>query len=170
MSGIGKLMGIDHGLKRLGVAISDAQGVAARELGIIWRTSKREDFAKLNRIAQQEQVVAFVVGIPFSLDAPEGTYTQADKVRTWIQRLREATTLPVIEWDEQFSSDDARELAIMKRRSPDEPIDDLAARVMLQTYLDDLHDGLATFPLRAMDLDDNQGETQDEELDHEHEE
>lgn len=142
---IGRLLGIDHGLARIGIAVSDALGVAATELQVIERKSKVEDFALLNKIAKREGVVAIVVGIPEN-DVPEGVHSQADTVRLWISRFAETTDLPIIEWDEQLSSIDAQELARQKARKPSEPIDDLAARVILQRYLDALHDGLATLP------------------------
>jgi putative Holliday junction resolvase len=142
----GRLLGIDHGIKRIGVAVSNVTQLLARELTIITRQSRTEDFAKLNAIAQQEEVIAIVVGIP-NHDAPPGQHTQADTVRLWITRYAETTTLPIIEWDEQLTSEDAKILARNQRRKPDAHLDDLAARVMLQSYLDALRDGLATFPL-----------------------
>lgn len=142
---IGKLLGIDHGIKRIGLAVSDAMGVTARELRIIYRKTRAEDFALLNQIAQAENVVAFVVGIPNNL-ASEGGHQQADTVRLWISRLQETTSMPIIEWDEQLTSVDAHELANYLGRKPQMPIDDLAARLILQSYLDALHDGLATLP------------------------
>ena len=144
---VGKLLGIDHGMKRIGVAVSDGLGVTARELIIIHRQSKAKDFARLNQIAREEKATAFIVGLPLQ-DAPEGTYTQADRVRVWTARLQATTDLPIILWDEQFTSHDARELARLQKRQPREPIDDLAARLILQSYLDALRGGLAPPPLR----------------------
>jgi putative holliday junction resolvase len=143
---IGKLLGIDHGLARIGLAVSDATGLVARELAIIRRKSKREDFAQISRVIEQEQVVGIVVGLPNNLDAAPDQYPQADKVRNWVEHLRETTALPIIFWDEQMTSEEAHELAQQKRRKRTEPIDDLAARIILQSYLDALRDGLAELP------------------------
>jgi putative Holliday junction resolvase len=143
----GRLIGIDHGIKRIGVAISDASGMVARELCILQRKSKPEDFARLNQIASEEHAIGFVIGIPHN-EAPEGVHTQADTVRLWLSRFQETTPLPIIEWDEQLTSEDAKMLAKQQRRKFDAHIDDLAARVILQSYLDAVHDGLATFPPR----------------------
>jgi len=142
-----RLLGLDHGLKRIGIALSDASGLVARELCVLQRQSKQEDFARLNALAQEHEARAFVVGIPHH-EAPAGLHTQADTVRLWISRLAETSALPIIEWDEQLTSEDAKQLARHLRRPPQAPIDDLAARLILQSYLDALHDGLATFPLR----------------------
>lgn len=144
---IGRLLGIDHGIARIGLAVSDAMGVTARELRVIQRKSKAEDFALINQIAKEENVVAIVVGMPNNTST-EGIYSQADTVKLWIERLRETTSLPIVEWDEQLSSEDAKALAKQQRRKIGEAIDDLAARVILQSYLDALNDGLATLPPR----------------------
>ena len=138
----GKLLGIDHGIKRIGIAVCDGLRLSVRELTVIRRRSRHEDFARINAIAQEEGVVGIVVGLPVNFDAPPDQQTQADTVRLWVDRLLDTTELPVILWNEQFSSEDAKALARQKRRKPTDPIDDLAARVILQSYIDSLHDGL----------------------------
>jgi len=139
----GRILGIDHGLRRIGLAVSDSLRLTARELTIIERRSRAEDFAALLAILTDEQISAIVVGLPANY---EGQPTQANIVRNWVQRLQRRTDLPVVLWDEQLSSTDARELAAMHKRPPDAPIDDLAARVILQSYLDALYTGLAEPP------------------------
>lgn len=139
----GKLLGIDHGIARIGLALSDATGLVARELAIIKRKSKREDFEKINRYISEQAVVGIIVGLPTNIGANPDAPSQADTVRRWVEHLREAVTQPILLWDEQLSSVDALELAKQKKRKRGEPIDDLAARVILQSYLDALRDGLA---------------------------
>ena len=145
---MGRLLGIDHGIARIGVAVSDALGITATELRVIERKSKVEDFSLLNQIANDEGVVAIVVGIPNN-DAPEGVHTQADTVRLWIERFQKTTDLAIVEWDEQLSSEDAKEIARHQRRGVRDAIDDLAARVILQSYINAVNDGLATLPPRT---------------------
>ncbi len=139
----GKLLCIDHGLKRIGLAVSDTLGLTARELTVINRKTNAEDFTRINHIASEQRVVGIVVGIPVNSEAQAGEYTQGDTVRRWIERYSQTTTLPIITWDEQLTSLDARELSIQKGRKVRDPIDDLAARVILQSYLDAVRDGLA---------------------------
>jgi putative Holliday junction resolvase len=139
----GKLLGIDHGTKRIGIAVCDSLRLSARELLVINRKSKSDDFSVINAIAQKEGAVGIVVGFPVNFDAPPDKRTQADTVRLWADRLSHTTELPIILWNEQFSSEDAKVLARQKRRKPSDPIDDLAARVILQSYIDSLHNGLA---------------------------
>jgi putative pre-16S rRNA nuclease len=141
-----QLLGIDHGLKRIGLAVSEASGLVARELVVVYRKSNREDFARINQIALEQKVVGIVIGLPVNSEALPDEYTQRDTVQRWIDRYAETTRLPIVTWDEQLSSVDARELSIQKGRKMREPIDDLAARVILQSYLDAVHDGLAALP------------------------
>ncbi len=142
----GRLIGIDHGLVRIGVAVSDLSWLVARELMVIKRKSRAEDFARLNQIAAEQQAAAFVVGLPVNDNAPPEAHKQGDTVKLWVQRFAETTALPMIFWDEQLTSVDAVEIARQHRRKLQAPIDDLAARVMLQSYLDALRDGLADPP------------------------
>lgn len=142
----GRLLGIDHGLKRIGLAVSDSTGVVARELSVLQRTSNAEDFRRILHLAGEQRAVGLVVGVPVNPEAVPGEYTQGDTVRKWIQRLSENTALPIIPWDEQLTSADARELSIQKGRKMRDRIDDLAARLILQSYLDALRSGLAELP------------------------
>lgn len=142
----GRLLGIDHGLKRIGLAVSDPSGLVARELGVIHRRSRQEDFAEINRIAAENEVVGIIVGLPLNHMAEPGQYTQADTVRLWVERFRETHVLPVVLWDESLTSEDAREVAIRQKRGVRDPIDDLAARLILQSYLNAVRDGLAAPP------------------------
>jgi putative Holliday junction resolvase len=142
----GRLLGIDHGTRRIGLAVSDPSGLVAHELLILHRKSRQEDFERLAQIAAQERVVALVIGVPINLEAHEGQHSQEKVVRRWAGRLARVIDLPVLFWDEQMSSIDAHELARSRGRKPRDPVDDLAARVILQSYLDALRDGLAEPP------------------------
>ncbi len=143
---IGRLIGIDHGIKRIGIAVSDGMGISARELTIVNRTTREADFTRLNEIARQEHAIGFVIGIPENPNAPDNVHTQADTVRVWIERFRESTDLPIATVSEYLTSEEARQIAIEKKRKPQDPIDDLAARIILQSFLDALSYGSATFP------------------------
>lgn len=143
---IGRLIGIDHGSKRIGLAVSDALGVSARELAILTSGGDAADFATIAAIAKRESAVGIVVGIPHNPNAPPGLPNQAVVVREWSARLRQSLQLPLVEVSEYLTSAEAQALAKQLKRSPREPIDDLAARVILQSYLDALSYGSAAFP------------------------
>lgn len=132
----GRLIGLDHGSKRIGLAVSDGLGIVAREIGIVHRSSDARDFEQILAIARRERACGFVVGVPHNPNAPKGAELQADKVKRWIEQLRSCTDLPISEVSEYLTSEEARSLARQLKRKPDAPIDDLAARVILQSYLD----------------------------------
>ena len=144
----GRLIGIDHGSKRIGLAVSDGMRISARELAIIQRRGVLEDFEKIRAIAKREDAVGFVIGIPQNPNAPAGIHSQADTVRNWIAQFRQNTELPIAEVSEYLTSSEARKLARQRKRNARAPIDDLAARVILQSYLDALSYGAAVFPPR----------------------
>ncbi len=149
---IGRLIGIDHGSKRIGLAVSDAVGISARELTILKSRGDAADFSAIAEIAKREAAVGLVVGVPHNPNAPAGLPKQADIVHAWIARLRCTVALPVVEVSEYLTSDEARALATQAKRSPRDPIDDLAARIILQSYLDALSYGSATFPPPASSI------------------
>ncbi len=143
---IGRLLGIDPGDKRIGLALGDAMGISARELQIRPRLGNVEDFAAIREIAKKHEIAGIVVGVPLNPNAPEGIRTQADAVREWIAEMRRAVPLPIVEVSEYLTSHEARQLAHAQKRNPREPVDDLAARIILQSFLDALSYGNATFP------------------------
>ncbi len=132
-----RILAVDPGEKRIGIAISDPTGTIARPLNIMKHISRPIDAAAIAELAKQNEAVLIVVGK--SLDE-EGTPTlrsrQADRLA---EAIRQQCELPVKMWDESFSTKDAREARIAmgtprdKRRGH---LDDLAATVLLQSYLD----------------------------------
>lgn len=133
---VGRWLGIDHGLKVLGIAVSDPSGLLARPLMLLERRSKAEDFAAIARLVEEHEVEGIVVGLPTQPGAARAK--QAESVRLWAGRLAAATPAPVWLWDESFSSLEAeRRLEESgRRRRPGARIDDLAAAVILQSFLD----------------------------------
>lgn len=65
----GRLLGVDHGLKRLGLAVCDASWLVARELAILQRRSRAEDFDRIRQVIAEQQAVAVVVGVPTNYEA-----------------------------------------------------------------------------------------------------
>ena len=118
--------------------------IVARELEVLHRSTRKHDFERILQIARENRAAGFVVGIPHNPNAPEGVRHQADVVRRWIKRLRDYCEMPVWEIGEYLTSIEARELARRKKRKPGEPIDDLAARIILQSFLDEQNVASAT--------------------------
>ncbi|MBU6348700.1 MAG: Holliday junction resolvase RuvX [Chloroflexi bacterium] len=133
----GKLMALDVGLARIGVAVCDPLQLAARPLTVLSRKSRQEDFALLAKLVQQEEVQAILCGLPLNMDGSEGA--QAQIVRRWARRLHQAlhqkmAPPPILFWDERLSSYMAR--APQPARSQRTADDARAAAVILQSYLD----------------------------------
>ncbi|NJN81546.1 MAG: Holliday junction resolvase RuvX [Caldilineaceae bacterium] len=142
----GKLLALDLGLARIGVATCDPLGLAARPLTVIQRRSRRDDFAQLARLVDEQEAVAVVCGLPLNMDGSEGQ--QARTTRKWAERLAYALralqgrVTPVIFWDERLSTFAAQEILSHSGKDSVEYIaeyiaeDAAAAAVILQSYLD----------------------------------
>ncbi len=132
-----RLLALDLGERRIGVAISDPTGTLARPLTTIVRSSRREDFEAIADLVSANEAKRVIVGLPLSLDGTEGP--QARRIRRYADRLAQAVDVPLEFWDERYSSREAAEiLGRTKRRRRDmrERIDATAAAVILQSYLD----------------------------------
>lgn len=137
----GKLIALDMGLARIGVATCDPLGIAVRPLAVIHRRSRQEDFDRLVTIVAEQEAEAVICGLPLSMDDSESEQTKM--TRTWALRLARALRtarkepLPVIFWDERLSSFAAQELmADEPKRAQALGEDAYAAAVILRSYLD----------------------------------
>ncbi len=134
----GRFLALDVGDKRIGVAVSDELGILATPLTVIKHTNWREDIARVLRIAAEQRVEGIVVGVPYYLDGTPSDQTR--KVFRFIERLRERTDLPVYEWNEALSTEEAetRLQAAGRRhgRRSAAPVDAYAAAVILQEFLE----------------------------------
>jgi putative Holliday junction resolvase len=131
-----RVLALDVGDKRIGVAISDPGQVLARSLKVIQR-SRQQDFAAVARLVKKYEVERVVVGYPRSLDGTAGE--QAEKVERYAAGLAESLTVPVLLWDERFSTVSAERLmreAGLRGKKKQERVDAVAAAVILQDYLD----------------------------------
>ncbi len=135
-----RILALDVGERRIGVAISDPDERLAVPLRILERQSAATDTKSIIDIAQAENVELLVVGHPLSLDGTVGP--QARRVEEFAARLRKASGLPLELWDERLSSVQAeRQLPVSRKARPKgsrrrrAPVDDLAAAIILQSYL-----------------------------------
>lgn len=138
-----RVLCLDVGDRRIGLALSDSEGMLASSLGAIERRGVEKDIKALVNLVQQHHVERIVVGLPRRLDGTLGD--QARKVETLADKLREATPVAIDYWDERLSTFTAQERlreAGAKRVSRGR-IDAAAAAVILQGYLD-AHRGAAS--------------------------
>jgi putative Holliday junction resolvase len=132
-----RIMGLDLGDKRIGVAVSDETGLIAQAADVIHRRSAPEDLEAINRLAARWQIGRIVVGLPINMNATVGP--QAKKTMRFVQRLRQITAVPVDMWDERLTSQAAERLMIehqVRRAERRQRVDALAAALILQGYLD----------------------------------
>lgn len=132
-----RVLGLDIGEKRIGVAISDPSGTVATPLVVLEAKPVLGDGRDLVRLAEDYEVELVVVGLPRSLDGSEGP--QAARVRAAGDRLARFLRLPVEYCDERFSSAEARRAmtsAGVSDRDKRGSVDMVAAALILQSYLD----------------------------------
>jgi putative Holliday junction resolvase len=131
-----RVLALDPGERRVGIAVSDPNGSIAVPVGVYLRRGK-DDGSELAAVAQREAAELIVVGLPISLDGTEGP--QALLARRFGATIAAESCLPVVFWDERYSTKEATRLAIEaggSRRKRKAGIDARAATVMLQDYLD----------------------------------
>ncbi len=131
-----RLLALDIGEKRIGVAISDETCTLARPLQVIERGRRADEIETLRSLLTRYQVETVIVGYPRSLSGAEGP--QALQVKRYVERLSATLPVRVIWWDERYSTREATErLRAGGRRPADKgQIDAAAAAVILQDYLD----------------------------------
>ena len=140
MKGSGRILGIDYGSKRVGVSVSDPTGVLSQ--GVATLSNDAHLFDRLVGIIRDEDVKTIVVGMPY--DSEGGKGAKAIEVDEFIDRLRGVTSVDIETWDESYSSVNAQRVFIesgmkRKKRQQKHRVDEMAARLLLQEYLDQLH-------------------------------
>jgi putative Holliday junction resolvase len=134
---VGRVLGLDVGSRRIGVAVSDPLGITAQGLETLQRRTKRQDFEHLQRVIQEYDVREIVVGLPLRMSGAEGI--QSDKMQVFAEELRKRFRLPVHLWDERLTSVEANrllretDLSIEKRGKA---VDRMAAVLILQGWME----------------------------------
>ena len=147
-----RILGIDFGTKRVGAAVSDPRGKIATPLEVYERRDRLQDARHYQHLVREHDVERIVVGLPVQLGGREGS--SAKLARDYGAWLGEATGLPVVYYDERFTTSDAEDSLIaagLKHSRRKGLRDMLAARILLQNYLDD---GCPDSPTRTDPLDD----------------
>lgn len=134
---LSRVLGLDVGARRIGVAVSDPLGITAQGLETLQRKNKRHDFERLREVIREYQVREIVVGLPLRMSGAEGT--QSEKMRGFAADLHKTFGLPVHLWDERLTSAEANrflretELSIEKRGKV---VDRMAAVLILQGWME----------------------------------
>ncbi len=135
----GRILALDVGKRRIGIAISDPLGITAQGMETLERVNTRQDYAALARLAREHGVTLILVGNPIGMSGREGR--QAEFVRAFADGLAGRSGLPVKLWDERLTTVQAgrvlRESGIgIEKRA--RAVDRLSAVLLLQNYLDSI--------------------------------
>lgn len=134
---MGRILGIDYGTRRVGVAISDPMAMLSTPLSVETVRSMEEAAAVVTRIARERSVEKIVVGMPINMDGTKGAI--ALETETFIGLLKAVSGLPVATTDERLSTSLVERMLVdadVSRGRRKEVRDKLAAQVILQGYLD----------------------------------
>ncbi|MFP3867470.1 MAG: Holliday junction resolvase RuvX [Desulfobacteraceae bacterium] len=132
-----RIMGLDVGQKRIGIALSDALGITAQGLMVLERRDHASDLARIIDLARQHQVTGMVIGLPRHMDGRLGA--NAPEVFDWVEQLQQALKIPVYTWDERLTTVQAERILLdanLSRRRRRQVIDKMAAVLILQAFLD----------------------------------
>ncbi len=136
-----RILGLDYGTRRIGVALCDELGMTAQGLAVIERKNKTKDLEALSHYVHTYGVEKIVIGYPLRLDGSQGI--QCEKVDRFIHHLKKEFSLPIVRWDETLTTKEAEgilraaKLRIERRKAV---VDKVAATLILQGYLDSLVD------------------------------
>ena len=133
----GKILGVDYGDVRTGLAVSDALGFLASGIGTIRPGGMRNTAIAVAEEAKKQNAVLIVIGLPKNMDGSEGF--RAEAVRAFAALLSEYTDVPYAFYDERLSTMEAHKflnLTDTKGKKRKEVVDTLSAQIILQNYLD----------------------------------
>ena len=137
-----RILALDPGSKRIGVALSDELGWTAQPLETFERRSVAQDVTHIQKLVQQHNVRQVVMGLPVRMDGHAGP--EAESVQRFLETLAGALSVPVIAWDERLTSKSAEQLLIdanVSRKKRKGAVDRIAAAILLQSYLQSLSCG-----------------------------
>jgi putative Holliday junction resolvase len=135
----GRILALDVGKRRIGLAVSDGLNITAQGLPTLERTTIREDLNRLAEVVSEKEAVLLLVGDPLHMSGNQSR--QAQYIRDFAARLSERTSVPVQFWDERLTTVQAQRvlkqsgISIEKRARA---VDRLAAVILLESYLDSI--------------------------------
>jgi putative Holliday junction resolvase len=134
-----RILALDHGTKRIGVAISDELKMIAQPVEFIPAEPFAAFIGRLKELLLEKQVELILVGMPRNMNGSYGP--AALKVEQFVAALKTAVTVPIKTWDERLTSAQANRFLIqgnVRREKRKEKVDQMAAAILLQSYLDSL--------------------------------
>ena len=132
-----RVLGIDYGDRRIGIALSDPMRIIASPLCVIDNTGLRHALAEILALCEKHDVSQIVMGLPLNMNGTSGEAAQ--KVNHFMEELRRRTKIPVLTWDERLSTVSAQHALIeagTRRENRKGLVDKVAAQIILQHWLD----------------------------------
>ena len=137
-----RLLGLDVGDRRIGVAVSDPMGWTASPLPPVVRVSWKKDLSRVRSLIDEYKAAGVVVGLPILMNGTAGE--RAEKTLEFVRRLQATTKVPVVTWDERLTTREAERRMLeadVRRARRREVIDGIAASLILQGYMDSRREG-----------------------------
>ena len=134
-----KILGIDYGEKRIGLAVSDPSNMVARSLKVLKRNGTRSWVKELKLIIDENRIEKIVVGLPVNMNGSLGE--KGREVLAFVEVLKKELKLPVVTWDERLTTVSAEKLlrqTKLSREKRKDILDKLSASIILQSYLDSI--------------------------------
>jgi putative Holliday junction resolvase len=134
-----RILALDHGTKRIGIALSDELKMIAQPLEYVLTEPIADFFVRLKEIIREKEVELILNGMPRNMDGSYGP--AALKVQEFIAVLKDKVAIPIQTWDERLTSAQAQRFLIqggVRRQDRKEKVDKTAAAILLQSYLDGL--------------------------------
>jgi putative Holliday junction resolvase len=134
-----RILALDHGTKRIGIAVSDELRTIAQPLEFVPAEPLADFLTRLQVLLREKEVELILVGMPRNMDGSYGP--AADKVQEFIAVLKKSITVPIRTWDERLTSAQANRFLIqgkVRRQDRKQKVDKTAAAILLQSYLDRL--------------------------------
>jgi len=134
---VARILAVDYGEKRIGLAVSDELGITASPLTTLMHRSDEETVRHIAQLASKLKVAQIVIGLPRRTDEREGEMER--RVKAFAEKLRQAVSVPVVLFDERFTTRIAEQVLLeadLSRRKRKQVRDRLAAVILLLSYLD----------------------------------
>ena len=132
-----RILGVDFGEKRIGLAVSDPMGMIAHGLQTMENKGKKNVLIAFQKVCKEQEVTEIVIGLPRNMNGSFGP--KAKEIQELVPELEKALNLPVVTWDERLTSREAGRLMIeqgLSREKQRQNSDRLAATLILQNYLE----------------------------------
>jgi len=132
-----RTLALDVGTKTIGIAVSDELGITANGITTIQRKSLKDDLQELDILIKEYKPGEIIVGVPYQMDG--SVSERGQQILNFAEKIREAFSLPIVFWDESFSTVNAEKKLIegnMSRKKRKKVIDKIAAVFILQEYLE----------------------------------